>query len=80
MTKHDPERADFIVDFYRFTLAETGKPPTVRETAKAVGLASTSAVHHHLKKLTTESRAVLLRPRGKCWCYCHYQASSDLDI
>jgi len=33
------------------TVAERGYPPSVREIADAVGLASTSAVHHHLVAL-----------------------------
>src|SRR5665811_2026735 len=32
-------------------IRSTGVPPSVREIARAVGLASTSAVHHHLKAL-----------------------------
>ena len=48
MTRHDAERRQRIVDFIARTVAERGYPPSVREIADAVGLASTSAVHHHL--------------------------------
>ena len=53
------------------TLRARGYPPSVREIAKAVGLASTSAVHHHLLILEREgylergaaqSRAIRLTP------------------
>ena len=46
MTKHDAERKIKIVDFISATLRARGYPPSVREIARAVGLASTSAVHH----------------------------------
>src|SRR5918997_1040463 len=48
MTRHDVERRQRIVDFIARTVDERGYPPSVREIADAVGLASTSAVHHHL--------------------------------
>ncbi len=48
MTRHDAERKDRILDTIARTVAERGYPPSVREIAEAVGLASTSAVHHHL--------------------------------
>src|SRR5947207_10276860 len=56
MTKQDQQRAERILTFIRETLDERGYPPTVREIAEAVGLASTSAVHHHLSKLEREGR------------------------
>ena len=55
------------------TLRARGYPPSVREIAKAVGLASTSAVHHHLEILEREgylergeaqSRALRLTPNA----------------
>jgi repressor LexA len=48
MTRHDAERRQKILDCIARTVAERGYPPSVREIADAVGLASTSAVHHHL--------------------------------
>jgi repressor LexA len=48
MTRHDVERRQRILDCIARTVEERGYPPSVREIADAVGLASTSAVHHHL--------------------------------
>jgi repressor LexA len=48
VTRHDAERRQRIVDFIAKTVTDRGYPPSVREIADAVGLASTSAVHHHL--------------------------------
>ena len=71
MTKHDAERKVRILDFIAATLRARGYPPSVREIAHAVGLASTSAVHHHLQILEREgylergekeSRAIRLTP------------------
>lgn len=56
MTKQDQRRAERILEFISETVAERGYPPSVREIAEAVGLASTSAVHHHLTKLEREGR------------------------
>ena len=56
MTKQDQRRAERILEYIRDTSAERGYPPSVREIAEAVGLASTSAVHHHLMKLEREGR------------------------
>jgi repressor LexA len=51
VTKHDAERQVKILDHIAATLRARGYPPSVREIARAVGLASTSAVHHHLQIL-----------------------------
>lgn len=56
VTKQDQQRAEHILDYIRDRTAEQGYPPTVREIAEAVGLASTSAVHHHLLKLEREGK------------------------
>jgi repressor LexA len=48
VTRHDVERRQRILDCIALALEERGYPPSVREIADAVGLASTSAVHHHL--------------------------------
>ncbi|MGH2450062.1 MAG: transcriptional repressor LexA [Candidatus Limnocylindria bacterium] len=56
MTKQDQQRAERILAFIQHTSTERGYPPSVREIAQAVGLASTSAVHHHLTKLEREGK------------------------
>lgn len=71
MTKHDALRKQRIIEYIAATVRESGYPPSVREIAAAVGLASTSAVHHHLSALeregmlerdATQSRALRLTP------------------
>ena len=74
MTRHDHERRQRILDCIARTVSERGYPPSVREIADAVGLASTSAVHHHLLALqrdgllergTHASRALRLTPAAQ---------------
>src|SRR5919106_1220142 len=62
LTRHDQERSQRILDCIAQTVAERGYPPSVREIAEAVGLASTSAVHHHLMALERDG---LLERGGK---------------
>jgi len=71
VTKHDAARKQRIVEYIAATLRARGYPPSVREIGQAVGLASTSAVHHHLEALeregylergATRSRALRLTP------------------
>jgi repressor LexA len=71
VTKHDALRKQRIIEYIAGTLRARGYPPSVREIATAVGLASTSAVHHHLSALekdgylergATQSRALRLTP------------------
>jgi len=71
VTRHDAERKRKILDVIAATIRARGYPPSVREIAKAVGLASTSAVHHHLQILekdgfldrgAAQSRAIRLTP------------------
>ncbi len=62
MTRHDQERRQRILDCIAQTVEERGYPPSVREIAEAVGLASTSAVHHHLMALERDG---LLERGGK---------------
>jgi repressor LexA len=73
VTKHDALRKQRIIDYIAATLRARGYPPSVREIALAVDLASTSAVHHHLSVLeregylergATQSRAIRLTPRA----------------
>jgi len=71
VTKHDAARKQRIIDFIAATTRQRGYPPSVREIAQAVDLASTSAVHHHLQALERDgllerggshSRAIRLTP------------------
>jgi repressor LexA len=71
LTKHDALRKQRIIEYIASTVRHSGYPPSVREIAAAVGLASTSAVHHHLTSLeregllerdATQSRALRLKP------------------
>ena len=73
MTRHDATRKQRILDHIAATLRARGYPPSVREIALAVGLASTSAVHHHLEALERDgylergaarSRAIRLTPHA----------------
>ena len=73
VTKHDAERKRKILEHIAAMLRANGLPPSVREIAAAVGLASTSAVHHHLQALADEgflerraarSRAIRLTPKA----------------
>jgi repressor LexA len=73
LTRHDAERKRKILDVIAATIRARGYPPSVREIARAVGLASTSAVHHHLQVLekdgllergAAQSRAIRLTPNA----------------
>lgn len=61
MTKHNPNRGMDILEAIEDYAGEFGYPPTVRELAERVGLASTAAVHHHLRRL--ERAGLLERDR-----------------
>jgi repressor LexA len=74
LTKHDAARKQRIIEYIAETVRVRGYPPSVREIAEAVGLASTSAVHHHLEALeregllergATHSRAIRLTPAAQ---------------
>jgi repressor LexA len=71
VTRHDADRKLRILEYIAATLRSRGYPPSVREICVAVGLSSTSAVHHHLQVLEREgyverresmSRAIRLTP------------------
>jgi repressor LexA len=71
VTRHDADRKLKILNHIAATLRARGYPPSVREIGLAVGLSSTSAVHHHLMILEREgflergaaqSRAIRLTP------------------
>lgn len=51
MTRHDADRGRLIYEAIRDFAAEYGYPPTVRELALSVGLASASGVQHHIDRL-----------------------------
>lgn len=56
MTKIRRTRPDEIVFCIAQFTAAYGYPPSIREIMPRVGLASTSAVDHHLRKLVREGR------------------------
>ena len=71
VTRHDADRKLKILHYIAGTLRARGFPPSVREIAVAVGLSSTSAVHHHLQMLErdgylergeAQSRAIRMTP------------------
>jgi repressor LexA len=73
VTRHDAERRRKILDYIAAIIRSHGVPPSVREIARAVGLASTSAVHHHLRALeddgylergAAQSRMIRLTPKA----------------
>jgi SOS-response transcriptional repressor LexA len=64
MTKHDKHRATDILGVILDFQTEYHHPPSVRDIQVRVGLASTSAVHHHLTRLEREGSIV------KCACGC----------
>src|SRR5690625_1530306 len=45
------KRQQLIYDFIKSEVNTKGYPPSVREIAKAVGLASSSTVHGHLQRI-----------------------------
>lgn len=45
------KRQEMIYDFIKTEVTAKGYPPSVREIAKAVGLASSSTVHGHLERI-----------------------------
>jgi predicted transcriptional regulator len=48
-----------IIDFIKSEIQSKGYPPTVREIAEGVGIASPSTVHTHLEKL--EKKGIIRR-------------------
>lgn len=64
MTKHDAYRADDILAVIEEFIAEFGHPPSIRDIIPRVGLASTSSVYYHLKRLEKDQRIV------RCGCGC----------
>jgi DNA-binding transcriptional ArsR family regulator len=56
MTERDSDRRQHILDYINDSVATRGYPPSVSEIGEAVGLASKSAVHHHLTTLEREGK------------------------
>lgn len=56
------DRQNTIYDYICDYLKEHGFPPTVREIAEKVGLASSSSAHHYLKQL--EEKGYIRRLEG----------------
>lgn len=54
MTKHDVTRKQRVLDYIVERVWIDGYPPTVREIAEAVDLASTSSVHAYLRQLESD--------------------------
>lgn len=57
------KRQQMILDFIKSEVHTKGYPPSVREIAKAVGLASSSTVHGHLSRI--ESKGYIRRDPTK---------------
>src|SRR5690625_5387762 len=57
------KRQQMILDYIKNEVAEKGYPPSVREIAVAVGLASSSTVHGHLSRI--ESKGYIRRDPTK---------------
>lgn len=51
MTKHEPDRSLRVLEAIEAYIAANGYPPTIRELMPIVGLASTSGVDMHLRRL-----------------------------
>src|SRR5690625_1769269 len=57
------KRQQMILDFIKDEVSKKGYPPSVREIAEAVGLASSSTVHGHLARI--ESKGYIRRDPTK---------------
>lgn len=63
MTPKLPARQLEVLDFLRTSLREQGYVPSIREIASALGLQSTSTIHHHLTGLA--ERGLIRWEKGK---------------
>ncbi len=63
MTPKLPARQLEVMDFLRSALREQGYVPSIREIAAALGLQSTSTIHHHLTGLA--ERGLIRWEKGK---------------
>src|SRR4026208_701867 len=64
-TRHDAARKLKILHYIAATLRARGYPPSVREIALAVGLRSTSAVHHNPQNTEHEGFPAPAPPRAR---------------
>ena len=80
MTKQDQQRADRILAYVRESIGQRGYPPSVREIAQAVGLASTSAVHHHLTRLEKDGRLQKAATRSRALTLPGFAGAKPLVI
>lgn len=64
---HEPmtDRQSAIVEFIVEFAARRGYPPSVREIGTAVGLSSTSSVHHHLCRLEELGMVIRVQNRSR---------------
>lgn len=63
MTPKLPARQLEVLEFLRLSLREQGYVPSIREIASALGLQSTSTIHHHLTGLA--ERGLIRWEKGK---------------
>src|SRR3989442_3313585 len=56
LTDQLTERQNKILDYIRYVTKVRNYPPSVREIGEAVGLSSSSTVHHHLHQLEPRGR------------------------
>ncbi|TQS75474.1 transcriptional repressor LexA [Ornithinibacillus gellani] len=71
-------RQQAIVEFIKQEVRDKGYPPSVREIAEAVGLASSSTVHGHLSRL--EKKGILRRDPTKPRAIEVLDLSEDTDV
>jgi len=72
------KRQQMIIDYIKEEVSEKGYPPSVREIAKAVGLASSSTVHGHLLRL--ENKGYIRRDPTKPRAIAVLDKSIDSNI
>lgn len=67
-TKRGAVRSEQVFQTVKDYIGEHGYPPSIREVCDAIGLSSTSSVHHHLIVLEANGRIERLGREGhKRW-------------
>lgn len=74
-----PVRQQSILACITESLADHGRPPSIREIGAATGISSTSVVEYHVGQLVEKGllRREPMQARGlvpaggRCWCVCH---------